>query len=40
MVVKFKFDSMYGQRQVKIKVKEKSLSELLAKPSKNRMDTG
>lgn len=25
---------MYGQRQVKIKVKEKSLSELLAKPSK------
>lgn len=34
MVVKFKFDSIYGQRQVKIKVRKKSLSKLLAKPSK------
>ena len=29
MVVKFKFESKYGQREVKIKVKEKSLFELI-----------
>lgn len=34
MVTKFKFESMYGQREVKIKVRENSLAELLAKPSK------
>lgn len=34
MVVKLKFESKYGQREIKIKVKEKSLSELLAKKSK------
>lgn len=34
MVTKFRFESKYGQREVKIKVKEKSLGELLAKPSK------
>lgn len=36
MVTKFKFESKYGQREVKIKVKEKSLFELLAKPNKIR----
>ena len=30
MVVKFKFESKYGQGEVKIKVKEKSLFELIA----------
>lgn len=34
MVAKFKFESKYGQREVKIKVRENSLCELLAKPSK------
>lgn len=34
MVTKFRFESKYGQREVKIKVKEKSLTELLTKPSK------
>ena len=34
MVVKLKFKSKYGQREVKIKVKEKSLFELLTKQSK------
>lgn len=34
MVTKFKFESKYGQREVKIKVRENSLFELLAKPSK------
>ena len=34
MVVTLKFESKYGQREVKIKVRENSLSELLAKPSK------
>lgn len=34
MVTKFKFESKYGQREVKIKIRENSLSELLAKPSK------
>ena len=34
MVTKFKFESKFGQREVKIKVKEKSLAELLAKPNK------
>ena len=34
MVVKFRFESEYAQREVKIKVKEKSLAELLAKPSR------
>lgn len=34
MVVKLKFDSKWGQREVKIKVGEKSLGELLAKPGK------
>ena len=34
MVVKFKFESKYGQREVKIKVKEQSLAELLMKTSK------
>ena len=34
MVVKFKFESKHGQREVKIKVKEKSLLELLKKTSK------
>nr|DAW98793.1 MAG TPA: hypothetical protein [Microviridae sp.] len=34
MVAKLKFESKYGQREVKIKVKEKSLAELLAKPNK------
>ena len=34
MVTKFKFESKYGQREVKIKVKEDSLIKLLAKPSK------
>ena len=36
MVVKFKFESKYGQREVKIKVKEKSLFELITKPNKIR----
>jgi hypothetical protein len=36
MVVKLKFESKYGKREVKIKVKEKSLLELLAKPNKIR----
>ena len=35
MVAKFKFESKYGQGEVKIKVKEKSLFELLAKPIQN-----
>lgn len=34
MVIKMKFESKYGQREVKIKVRENSLFELLAKPSK------
>ena len=34
MVVKFKFESKYGQREVKIKVKEKSMFELLTKVGK------
>lgn len=34
MVTKFKFESKHGQREIKIKVRENSLSELLAKPSK------
>lgn len=34
MVVKLKFDSKWGQREAKIKVRENSLSELLAKPNK------
>ena len=33
-MAKFKFESKYGQREVKIKVRENSLSELLAKPNK------
>ena len=36
MVAKFKFESKYEQREVKIKIKEKSLIELLAKPNKIR----
>ena len=36
MVVKLKFESKYGKREVKIKVKEKSLFELLTKPNKIR----
>ena len=34
MVVILKFKSKWGQREVKIRVKEKSLFELLKKPSK------
>lgn len=34
MVIKMKFESKWGQREVKIKVKEDSLSELLTKPNK------
>ena len=34
MVIKMKFESKYGQREVKIKVRENSLFELLVKPSK------
>ena len=34
MVTKFKFEGKYGQREVKIKIKEKSLTELLTKPNK------
>ena len=34
MVIKMKFESKWGQREVKVKVKENSLFELLAKPSK------
>ena len=34
MVIKMKFESKWGQREVKIKVRENSLSELLTKPSK------
>ena len=34
MVVKLKFEGKYGQREIKIKVKEKSLFELLTKQSK------
>lgn len=34
MVVKLKFDSKWGQREVKLKVRENSLFELLAKPNK------
>lgn len=34
MVTKFKFESKYGQREVKIKVTENSLYELLTKPGK------
>ena len=34
MVVKFKFDSKDGQREAKIKVKEKSLFELITKVGK------
>ena len=36
MVVKLKFENKYGKREVKIKVKEKSLFELFAKPNKIR----
>lgn len=34
MVIKMKFESKWGQREVKIKVRENSLSKLLTKPSK------
>lgn len=34
MVIKMKFESKWRQREVKIKVRENSLSELLTKPSK------
>ena len=34
MVIKMKFESKWGQREVKIKVKENSLSELFTKPNK------
>lgn len=34
MVIKMKFESKWGQREVKIKVRENSLSELLTKPNK------
>ena len=34
MVIKFKFESKYGQREEKIKVKEKSLFELITKIGK------
>ena len=34
MVVILKFESEWGQREVEIRVKEKSLFELLKKPSK------
>ena len=34
MVIKMKFESKWGQREVKIEVRENSLSELLTKPSK------
>ena len=34
MVIKMKFESKWGQREVKIKVRENSLSEPLTKPSK------
>lgn len=34
MVIKMKFESKWGQREVKIKVRENSLSELLTKPKK------
>ena len=34
MVIQMKFESKQGQREVKIKVRENSLSELLTKPSK------
>ena len=34
MVTKLKFESMDGQKELKIEVKEQSLPELLAKPSK------
>lgn len=36
MVVKLKFKGRFGQRGLKLKVKEKSLFELLAKPNKIR----
>ena len=34
MVIKMKFESKWGQREVKVKVKENSLPELLMKPGK------
>ena len=34
MVIKMKFESKWEQREVKIKVRENSLFELLTKPSK------
>lgn len=34
MVIKMKFKSKWGQREVKIKARENSLSELLTKPNK------
>ena len=34
MVIKMKFESKWEQREVKIKVRENSLSKLLTKPSK------
>ena len=34
MVIKMKFKSKWGQREMKIKVRENSLFELLTKPSK------
>ena len=34
MVVKFKFNGKWGQREAKILVREKSLIELLSKPIK------
>ena len=34
MVIKIKFESKWEQREVKIKVRENSLFELLTKPSK------
>lgn len=38
MVVIFKFESEYGEREVKIKVKEKTLFELLINKKQNKMD--
>lgn len=34
MVIKMKFESRWGQREVEIKIKENSLSELLTKSNK------
>ena len=32
MVIKFKLDGIWGQREVKIKVRENSISELIVEP--------